>query len=86
VNIVFDMLPDDACPRYETSVGEKIMMAKPSGYKTKNATDKRVLVPMYPVTSKMLRGTADMLDYAKKNNLQSFCIVLHDSKMGALAL
>ena len=86
IDIVIDTLPDSARAIYETKKGEKIAMVSPSGHKIKNATDNNVLVPVYHVTPKVLHAIANMLEYAKKNNMMSFCIVVSGDDMGALAI
>ena len=86
IEVVIDTLPDSARPVYETKKGEKISMVSPSGHKIKNATDNKVLAPVYPVTPKLLHAIAIMLEDAKKDNMMSFVIVVQGMDMGAFAV
>lgn len=85
MNVDIEILPHSALAVFDSSVGEKITMLNPSGFKTDEATWEKVLVPVYPVTSELLQATANMLDYAKKNGLQSFRIVVSGTDIGVIA-
>ena len=85
MNVDFEFIPHGAVSIYDTSIGEKVTMVSPSGYNTGEVTDTKVLVPVYPVTSDLLRATANMLEYAKREDLQSFLIVVSGENVGVIA-
>jgi len=92
MNVDIEILPVGAISVINSSVGEKIATLNLSGYepgqpgfKTDEAAWKQVLVPVYPVTSELLQAIANMLDYAKKNDLQSFRIVVSGTDVGVIA-
>ena len=80
IRILVDNIEGNKLPVYDTTIGDTVLVARPGKKCRVKAKASQLLVPLYPITTELLRCMAETIELGEKEGKWSGCLIVSAKK------